>query len=152
MPYTAHPRHLRPFNPRQDLAQRLSEICGVLEHLRHLDVHRSTKKELIDRAIWLVAELSGNFTPRYRSEGVLKNLGVKIRRDHIHPRSTLIERLLCTSEPAPSVVKDAVCCLVTVDEHLALSRVPSGIIGFERYRCAEVVVRDMSTYVYPPEA
>ena len=146
MPFHAHPRHKKKFKPRPDLRQRLDEIGHVLQVLRDLSVHEKTKKKLIDRALWLVAELSGDFSPRYRSDGVLRNPGMKVQRDHIYPRKMLIAEILSEGADFGTVIERSICCLVTEEEHKRLSAVPSSVTGWERYKQASVVVRDMSEY------
>jgi hypothetical protein len=152
MPIISEPKHRKPFRPRADLSQRLTDIVTVLAAIRPLEIHPATKREMLDRALWLVAELSGDFAPRHRSDGVLRTLGVKIQRDHVFPRSNLIADILNGQEPLQQIVERAVCCLVTEDEHRRLSLAPPEAVGWDRYRIAEVEVRDMSTYRYVDEA
>jgi hypothetical protein len=151
MPFVSELKHRKPFKPRIDLAQRLADIEVVLAAIQPLDIHLSTKREMLDRALWLVAELSGDFTPRHRSDGSLRTLGIKIQRDHVYPRSSLIASVLSGQEPLSEIVGRAMCCLVTEDEHRRLSMVPPETIGWDRYRFAEVVVRDMSSYLVRTE-
>ena len=152
MPIISELKYRKPFKARVDLDQRLAEIVMVIAAIRTLEIHAVTKREMIDRALWLVAELSGNFSPRYRSDSALRMLGAKIQRDHVFPRSTLIALILEGKEPLRDIIDRAVCCLVTVEEHSRLSIAPPEVIGWERYRFADVIIRDMSTHKYIDEA
>jgi hypothetical protein len=98
---------------------------------------------MLNHTIWLVAEVSGNFHARYRSAGVLKAVGVLIQRDHVFPRKMLVEELLLPETNVSSVVERAQCCIVTVEEHILLTKVPKQFIGWERYKQAGVIVHDM---------
>jgi hypothetical protein len=152
MPFISLECHRRPYCARPDLEQRLEDVVVVLRTLRSLDVHASTKREMIDRALWLVAELSGDFAPRYRSDGVLVELGVPIQRDHVHPRAQLRAQVLESDRELADIVSDSFCCLVTKQEHARLTEVPNNLEGWDRYSAAGVVVRDMATYRFPGEA
>jgi len=66
MPFVSKLKHRKPFNPRIDLEQRLLDVVIILEAIRPLNILPSAKREMLDRALWLVAELSGDFSPRYR--------------------------------------------------------------------------------------
>ena len=152
MPFISLKRHRKPFRERPDIDLRLTDVVVVIRTLKALDIHASTKREMIDRALWLVAELSGDFAPRYRSDGVLQNLGVKIQRDHVHPRAELIASIMAGNEEVSEVVGRAICCLVTKGEHDRLSEIPPHVKGWKRYHEAAVNYRDMISYVYPGEA
>jgi hypothetical protein len=152
MPFISLQRHRKPFRERPDIHRRLTDVVLVIKTLRALDLHASTKRKMIDRALWLVAELSGDFAPRHRSDGVLQNLGVKIQRDHVYPRAELIASILAGNEDLSEVVARAICCLVTKEEHNRLSEIPPHVKGWDRYREAAVIYRDMTSYAYPSEA
>ena len=143
MPFLAELKHRKPFKPRSDLERRLEDISIVLDALLPLEIHVSTKRKMIDRALWRVVEVSGNFSPRYRSEGVLCNLRAKIQRDHVHPRALLVREFLNKQRSAEDTVKLAFCCLVTDDEHQRLTDIDSKYIGWARYEQAEVKYQDM---------
>lgn len=151
MPFVSKLKHRKPFNPRIDLKQRLLDVVIILEAIRPLNILPSAKREMLDRAFWLVAELSGDFSPRYRSDDVLCKLGSKIQRDHIFPRASLIAAILEGTEPLHDIISRAVCCLVTKDEHHRLKIAPPEAVGWDRYKTVDIVVRDMSTYRYADE-
>ncbi|MEI6318119.1 MAG: hypothetical protein WCS09_06360 [Pseudomonadota bacterium] len=111
-----------------------------------MPLHTQTKKIMLNRVVWLVVELTGNFYCRYRSAGVLREVGIRVQRDHVFPRKLLVHELLQPTPDFASVLERALCCVVTHDEHTQLSRVPREIVGWERYEQAGVVVHDMLTF------
>jgi hypothetical protein len=52
--------------------------------------------------------------------------------------------LLKPSPEYEQIIKKAVCCVVTKDEHKRLSGVPKSVEGFDRYVAAGVSYRDMA--------
>ena len=56
MPFISLIRHRKPFRERPDIDLRLTDVVVVIRTLKALDIHASTKREMIDRALWLVAE------------------------------------------------------------------------------------------------
>jgi hypothetical protein len=144
MPFLSETHHRLRFTPQEGVDQRLDDVLTLLQTIVEMDIHKSTKKKMLNHCLWLVVELTGNFKCRYRSLGVLENLGVHINRDHVHPRKQLIEILLGNSPDYVKVVELAKCyCLVTKDEHSRLTSAPVDAIGWERYNHARVEYRDM---------
>ena len=80
---------------------------------------------------------------------MLREVGVRIQRDHIYTRKSLVEMLLKPSPDYEEIINKAVCCVVTPDEHKKLSDVPKSFEGFDRYKEAEVVYYDMANYQKP---
>ena len=58
---------------------------------------------------------------RYGSEGSISNEKARLQHEHVHERKELISRLL-NGEAVELVVKDAIACMVTKEEHLALGK------------------------------
>ena len=99
---------------------------------------------MLDWALWQVAFATGNtqkkFLGRYRSESVIRQIGLKIQRDHVYQRKTLLQELLGPSPDLERIILQAQCCVVvTVDEHNRLSKIDGG----EKYRIAGITVYDM---------
>jgi hypothetical protein len=147
MPFISKLQHSNPFVPRADLSERLRDVELLLSTINELKIHQSAKKKMLNHALWLVAELSGNFMPRYRSASVLAHLGLPIRRDHIFERQVLVREILGDSPNYESIVARSICCLVTSEEHKLLSTVPEAIRGFDRYSHIEITIYDMLTHV-----
>lgn len=142
MPFLSDLRHREMYAASTALSARLADIDLLLATIRDMPIQLQLKKKMLNHGIWLVVEASGNFYSRYRSAGVLANVGVPIQRDHIHPRKVLVGELL-HGVPPSSVIERAQCCIVTQAEHALLTRVPGHVLGWDRYKEANVVVHDM---------
>jgi hypothetical protein len=71
---------------------------------------------------------------------VIRQTGLKIQRDHVYQRKTLLQELLGPSPDLERIIGRAQCCVVvTADEHNRLSRTDGG----EKYRIAGIAVYDM---------
>jgi hypothetical protein len=149
MPFISDPRHQLPYLAPKDAEQRLEDVTRLLSTIRDMPLHATTKKLMLNRTIWLVVELTGNFYSRFRSAGVLANVGVRIQRDHIYPRKQLVAEVLA-GEDLASIVKRAQCCIVTREDHDLLSKVKAIVQGRERYALAGVEIHDMATHFHLP--
>ena len=144
MPFCSGPEHRNRYVSPATLEQQLAEIRIVLDALRRLPVARPLKKEMLDWALWQITFATGNtqrkFLGRWRSESVIRQIGLKIERDHVYQRKTLLEELLGPSPDLERIVARAQqCVVVTADEHRALRLVDGG----EKYRLAGIAVYDM---------
>ena len=148
MPILSTERHRRPYKQREDAEQRLRDVESLLRTITTMPLHLQTKRMMLNRVLWLVVELTGNFYCQYRSAGVLRNMGVRIQRDHVFPRKHLVEELLGHEPDFSSIVKQAQCCVVTHEEHQLLTQVPQDIVGWDRYKQAGVQYHDMLTHVF----
>lgn len=146
MPFLSTRKHRDPYFAPADAEQRLQEAIQLLSTLRDMPLHEKTKKKMLNHAIWLVVESTGNFYSRFRSAGVLATPDVPIQRDHIYPRKQLVGEALANEIDLADIVQRAQCCIVTKDEHVRLSKISTTVQGHERYRLAEVEIHDMATY------
>jgi hypothetical protein len=124
------------------IPERLSRIESAetaIKAIIPLDILESHKRELIGVCIWKITEAGGKWNVRFRSEKALSNTQ-NLRHEHVYERKHLIDRLI-SGETVDSVIRDAIACIVTQDEHLALSRQTSS--GWNRYRGAEIKVYDL---------
>lgn len=147
MPILSTTKHALPFTADPAEAQHLADIETLMRDLQRIKVNPRVQKMMLDRAVWLVVELTGNFYSRYRSEGTTSKVGVRIQRDHIYTRRSLVAELLAGTQNIRSVIDRAKCCVVTKEEHDRLTKVPQTVIGLDRYRLAVpiVKVRNMET-------
>lgn len=143
MPFISDSRHACPYVPKDDQESRLKDVETLLRTLVAMPLHLQTKKMMLNRVLWLVVELTGNFYCRYRSAGVVSEVGQRIQRDHIHTRKSLVLELLQPNPDFASVVDRAQCCVVTHEEHKLLTKVPKEVVGRDRYAHAGVEIRDM---------
>lgn len=66
-----------------------------------------------------------------------------MRHEHVVTRKALSERLFAGEEPE-QVLRDAVACIVTVEEHARLSAYDNTYDGWARYGAAGIQVVDMA--------
>lgn len=144
MPFCSGVEHRNRYVPPANLLQQLAEIKSVLDALRRLPIAGPLKKGMLNSALWQVTYATGNtqtkFLGRWRSESVICRIGLKIERDHVYQRKTLLEELLGPSSDLDRIIARAQCCVVvTADEHRSLSPIDGG----EKYRVAGITVYDM---------
>src|SRR5258708_3462133 len=144
MPFLSTPEHCKQYVPPATIPQQLAEIKAVLDALRRLPIAKPLKKSMLDWALWQVTFATGNtqkkFLGRWRTERVIREVGLKIERDHVYQRKTLLEELLGPSPDLDRIIAQAQSCMVlTADEHKTLNRIDGG----EKYRRAGIIVYDM---------
>lgn len=97
----------------------------------------SQMKELLSTLIWKFTEADGKYSPEFISEGATTETNTKMLiHEHVYERRRLIERFLGGEEPE-AVLKDAIACVVTKDEHSLLEK-QKHLNGWERYLAAGI--------------
>jgi hypothetical protein len=143
------PSYSERYIESQDTVKRLADIKLVLKTTRGLPIGDRLKRTLLSQAIWQVAHATGNFRGRYRSENVIRQSGLEIERDHIYPKTRLIEQIMSASDNLDDVLDQVIqrarCCTVSADEHERLHDFDSELDGWNRYEAAGIVVYDMLT-------
>jgi hypothetical protein len=133
--------HKRPYRERVDLQLRLGSLKNVIEFLRGCDLPEDSKKRMLNHAIWEITKALGDFTPEFRSRGVIEgSVGAKIEREHVYKRKRIVADILCKQESLESVLSRVIHCVVTKEEHDKLSSVPVTEDGWSRYKLAGVEV------------
>jgi hypothetical protein len=61
MPFLSQEGHRQPYVLRPNHEGRLREVELLWQTVRGMDIHLQTKKRMLNHAIWLVVELTGNF-------------------------------------------------------------------------------------------
>ena len=128
-------------------AKKLARL--ILESEELLLKHR---KKMLKEVLWLISEVDGKYTTRYRSAEVVRLARDKpccderIQHEHVYPRAEVADRLLRERKAllrAPGeldkLLDQTVACVVTKVEH---GKLKTGH-GWARY--TEVPVLDMST-------
>ncbi|HWG21741.1 MAG TPA: hypothetical protein VG225_14515 [Terracidiphilus sp.] len=117
------------------LANKTPEILS--EHLR----------EVLKILLWKITEADGKYDTRYQSNGALECKDQKqLRHDHVYPCKRMIGALIqAKPEEWQEILRDAVGCTVTVDEHRLLSTFDEKYDGWERYRKAKLRVINTET-------
>lgn len=132
----------KPFSV-PDLAERLQRNVRVVTALGCADLHPEELRSHFDLALWRATELDRNrlkYCIRFRSAAVLQAQEVEIRHEHVVERRWLLERMLENPPRAHRWLALAVGCVVTREEHDALSAADGW--GWERYSKAGIAVVD----------
>ena len=120
-------------------ATHLAQLVLPSEHLL-----RRHKKKILSEVLWLVSEVDGKYSTRYRSARVIQlardepTSDEKIQHEHVFPRKQVTEHLLNNPERLEAVLAETTGCVVTASEHKNLI---SSAEGWGRYR--DVKVLDM---------
>lgn len=132
--------------PEEIYESSLNAVKSILCMTDVLEVH---KKELLSLMIWKITERFGKYTPEYITEGasdVLKsNKSTRdkvklLAHEHVYTRKYLIQQILLYPDRYREILKNAIGCLVTREEHKKLSSVKSKE-GWDRYQVANILYR-----------
>jgi hypothetical protein len=107
------------------------------------------RKNLADLAVWWVTGAAGKYSTRYRSSGVLalpdEGVWGQLVHEHVFTRRTLVtELLVAAADQLEAILRSAVACVVTKEEHRRLSPFDKTHTGWDRYLAAGIDVYDMS--------
>jgi pimeloyl-ACP methyl ester carboxylesterase len=147
-------KHRGLYSPSATLRERLSDIKLILDAIRKLEISMPIKNRMLVHALWQIAIVSGNTQSnplgRFRSEAVIRHIGLKIERDHIYRKENLVQELLGPSADLDSIIARAHCCVVTKDEHGRLGQVDWKIDGWQWYQAAGITAYDMASMPAQP--
>jgi hypothetical protein len=100
--------------------------------------------ELLSTFLWKVTEAdSCKYKTRFQTQGALGcSDKANLRHEHVFQRSKMIAALeKAAPHEVDDILKDAIGCTVTVEEHTRLSKFDEEY-GWERYRKAGIIVID----------
>lgn len=133
--------HSIPYLEPPGLQSQLAAIEDMIATIRDSQLPLSSKKRMLNHALWEISHVRGNYAPRFRSVNVLKaNPGTKIERHHIYKRKKLVQDILREEEHLHSILLRVLHCVVTEEEHARLTAVPEHLDGWDRYAYAKVAV------------
>ncbi len=140
----------KPYVPKADRELRLQAAIAAADFaLAQTEMHPTMRKRILVQATWEVTEVDGKLTPKFRSPAAMSYDGPKyhsvLRHDHVFTRAGLIAQLLKDPSTTEQVLRAAVACLVTQDEHTRLSAFDTMHEGWDRYLAAQVDVLDAGT-------
>lgn len=125
-------------SPEQIHQSALSAIKSILAMKDVLEVH---KKELLSDMVWKITERFGKFNAEYVSKEAKKILDSnkttkeKLRllaHEHVYTRKYLMQKLLSKPNDYKNILKEAIGCVVTREEHKILSSIKD-CEGWDRY-------------------
>ncbi len=135
-----------PFVPRADADKIIQSAKNAIAKILEMgeDVLLEHRRALLSRMIWKITEAHGKYTTRFCSDAARNDEG-KIQHEHVTQRKVLIDRLLNNPSDVEGILRDAIACTVTADEHKDLSKVPADVCGWDRYTRAKIQVIDRKT-------
>ena len=145
---------LPEYTQHKDTDKRIKSAIMALKALTVLDLYPEHREELLTVCLWKITTADGNangkskkFKIKFRSEKVIKSLSTpkekNLRHDHVYTRKLLIDRIINNPDKIDDIVKDAIGCVVTKDEHDKLHSVDEKLQGWERYKAAGIKVWDL---------
>lgn len=127
------------YKPHKDRNVRIDSAILAIKNITPLNLYPAHKKELLSVCIWKITESDGKKKVRYWSKKATQEPINKLQHEHVFERKELIKRIL-SGENIDTVVKDAIACLVTKEEHSQLNLVSES--GWKRYEKANIKVYD----------
>ena len=125
---------MKSYQPHADREQKLASAVAIAGlAVSATELYPTHRKELLSIACWKATELDGKYNTRHRSEGILKASGkAKKNHEHVVPRKLLICLMLGHADKADFIIRQAVGCLVTSEEHARLPDAVDGLLGWDR--------------------
>lgn len=132
-------------------AEIIESATVVIEGCLTPSVLERHQRDIISGLLGTITEARGKYTTRYRSRLSMET-GAKLQRDHVFTRKDITDRIIAEPERVRETLRDAIGCVVTVEEHRRLSRIGPTVRGWDRYRDAgvDVIDTDDGTVATPP--
>jgi hypothetical protein len=140
MTFESHPQ-------AEERRRSIAKLIEVVLANRGPDILEKHIRDVLGTLLWKMTEVDGKYKTRYQSAGALNCKDKsQLRHDHVYPRSKVIDSLLAARpEEFDEILRCAVGCTVTIEEHQRLSRFDKEYMGWDRYRQAAVSVTDTMT-------
>jgi hypothetical protein len=109
-----------------------------------LEILPAHRQEFLSVALWKITEAQSTHKHRTRfcSQEAYSSPETDLRHDHVFQRAIMIKELINgRPEDVDTILKKAVACTITKEEHTLLSR-HSDVDGWDRYRRAGINVID----------
>lgn len=135
-----------------DVRQAAIAVARFAATSPELEIRPQVRRELLTRyVLWLVTTgtVANKHATRYRSvEAVGIVDAAQLVHEHVHTRSQLADLILAnpTDDVIEFIINNlAFGCVVTRDEHTALSVFDTSHTGWDRYAAAGIQVVDLAT-------
>ena len=139
------PPHHEKFVPSPERDEKLRFCVTALEKILEIPGGGEIKEDLFRAVVWIVSELDGKFTARFRSRSALEAPAGTVQHEHVFPMKDLWALVRGPVRPA-QLLPLVAACVVTRDEHRRLSaydRNPNARFGWLRYMECQIPVVDM---------
>ena len=136
----------RSFKPHPQFEERKRSAITLIKYVltaKQPEVLPTHRQELLTILLWklTLAPCRNKYATRYQSKGAMDG-GSKLRHDHVYQRKKMIAALeKAGSDEVDNILKRAIACTVTVEEHDRLSKF-KGYDGWDRYQKAGIEVID----------
>lgn len=133
--------------PQKQAKARRRSAVALIKHvlaMKKPEVLPSHREELLDVLLFKITEADGKYNTRFRSEAALHRK-TKLRHDHVYQRSKMIARLVKAAprkKEVEEILRNAIGCTVTLQEHRRLAKFDKEYDGWERYLRARIEVID----------
>jgi len=140
----------KPFKPHPQAEQRRRSAVALVKLIlanRTSPALETHVTELLMLLLWKLTEAeSSKYRTRFQSARALVTKDPKqLRHEHVYQRSKMIQALLrASADQIDGILRDAVACTVTCDEHDRLAQFDKDY-GWERYRKAHIEVINRET-------
>jgi hypothetical protein len=131
-------------SPERD--EKLRFCVAVLEKILEIPGSPELKEELFRSIVWLVSEIDGKYTTRFRSRAALEAPAGSVQHEHVVPMRKLWEIVVQKCMGPAQLLPLVAACVVTRDEHRKLTaydRSSDGQFGWMRYSQCQIPVVDM---------
>ena len=122
-------------------------LIKYLLALKNPEILPTHVRQLLHVLLWKVTEAEGGkYKTRFKSQRAIDcSDKSQLRHDHVVPRTKMIAALKKAPDKVDDILKSAIGCIVTTEEHALLSRFDKECDGWDRYEKAGVIVIDTRT-------
>lgn len=139
------PPHCEKYALSPERDTKLQFCVTALEKILDVPGCPDLKEDLFRAVVWIVSELDGKYTTRYRSRAALEAPAGTVQHEHVVPMRDLWALVNGPLKPA-QLLPQITACVVTRDEHRKLTacdRRPGAPFGWMRYADCKIPVVDM---------
>ena len=138
------------FVPHKAAETRRASALRLVEVIAPLEIDESIKRKMLSHSLWFVTETEGTskYRTRFMSKRAIGKDSKRLHHEHVIPRKVLVDAMMREPHRAAEIANTAIGCTVTRKEHEALTKLDEsepGVVGWDRYRRAGIVVIDTAT-------
>ncbi|MDR3611328.1 MAG: hypothetical protein P4L27_12250 [Ignavibacteriaceae bacterium] len=124
-------------------AQQIEDSKTIIKTVLDLNIHHDMKRKVIDYLLWNITGAFGKFNTKYISDGAKISHGELLNHEHVFTKKGLIQRILAEPDNLETILKDAIGCIVTKEEHDRLNK-EKNVEGWQRYINAKIKVWELN--------
>jgi hypothetical protein len=132
--------------PKPNGADVLESAITLVQATLALNILEAHKRDVINGMLWSITQARGKYTTRFRSTAALHAPpDTKLQHEHVITRKALTDAIMREPHRARELLRTAIGCVVTRDEHQRLTQVTREqphLHGWERYTAAYIDIVD----------